>query len=396
MTRPPNRGDEPMQQRTKSHSWLPLIVGSVVLIALFHLFPLLNFAPPGLQENRVLASAPSVPRTMAEWSELPRRLDAFAIDNFAMRPYLISVLNLVRYKLGYSGSKRVVVGQDGWLFFDNDTHLGIVAGELRAPATEVANWARGFEQRRAYLQRRNAEFFILVAPVKEDIFPEHRPSWMPRERVTTEIDDFLGALSPEDRARVADPRDTIIARKHEAILYDQFDTHWTGLGAYLGYQALMEIISRRYPDMTALPASAFTPTPLAPNRMQRDLALMLGISNFIKQDRVSYATIPENDPARTEFLGPRTDWTAPQIMHTESKGGRTLLLLRDSFSSELVPLLKPHFSRIISVHVQDGFFREDLVEKYRPDVVALVMIETGMRFSMDLKPALAQSISPLP
>jgi hypothetical protein len=39
------------------------------------------------------------------------------------------------------------------------------------------------------------------------------------------------------------------------------------------------------------------------------------------------------------FLGPRQDWTAPQVVDTGEVGKPVLLLTRDSFSNELLSFL---------------------------------------------------------
>jgi alginate O-acetyltransferase complex protein AlgJ len=65
-----------------------------------------------------------------------------------------------------------------------------------------------------------------------------------------------------------------------------------------------------------------------------------------------------HDPAKTIFLSERKDWTVPQILLTGAAAGKTLPWIRDSFGSEMLLILKRHFSKIIMVHLQDGFFRQ--------------------------------------
>ncbi len=117
---------------------------------------------------------------------------------------------------------------------------------------------------------------------------------------------------------------------------------------------------------------------------------MLGISDFVPHDRVSFAGMQTHPPEKTTFLSDNHSWVAPQVLHTEAKTGKTLLLLRDSFSTELLPLLKKHFDTIVMAHVQDGFFRTDLIEQFNPDAVAIVVIETGTRHSMGMIPSLSE------
>lgn len=363
----------------------PLILSIASVIMFVVVSPLMPLKRPVIQENRVLTARPPFPMSVAEWAELPKKLESYGADNFPLRGHLISFLNEVRYDLGYSGSKRIIVGREGWLFYDTDDHLGITAGKVRMDQANLALWLKGFEQRVAFLKSRGIAFYMLMAPVKEDIFPEYRPVWMPQQRVLTEIDDFHRVTTEAGYTQLVDPRPKMLRKKNEQKLYDKYDTHWTGLGGYIGYSSLMARVAQDFPELAPLPLSQFAPVNIPSTQQPRDLALMLGVKRL--PDKVSYATVPEHDARRTHFLGPREDWTAPAILHTGSSSGKTLLLIRDSFSHELLPFLKPHFSNIIVAHTQDGFFRRDLIEEYKPDVVVLEVIETGARFTMDLLPS---------
>ncbi|AJZ58483.1 hypothetical protein OI25_833 [Paraburkholderia fungorum] len=381
--------------------WL-LIGVTIVAILGAHLFGLLQRQPSGLDENRVLAARPSFPRSIGEWRTLADRWDSYLTDHFPPRTQIIGLVNYARYRLGYSGSKKVVVGENGWLFYDDGSHLAMAAGKRQLTSEQISDWIGGFKERQAYLKARRSSFYMLLGPVQEDIFPENRPTWMPKHTFKTEVDQILQAAQQSGIDAIVDPRKGLVAAKAQTDVYDQFDTHWTGLGAYIAYSELMSRIHQDYPDMGPLPLSYFVPTRQGPNQTARALSLMLGIADFVPHDRVSYATIPIHDPAQTIFLSPRHDWTAPQILLTGRGEGKTLLLLRDSFATELLPFLKPHFSRIITAHLQDGAFREDLIRRFKPDVVIVEVIETGARHVMgpleDTVPTLSPlvSISPTP
>jgi hypothetical protein len=372
---------------TRSSHWWTLIVSTITIIATAHLFPLLHLNKPGLIENRILAEAPKLPTSIAQWAAMPRQLDAFVDDNFPPRANMIAGLNYLRYRLGYSGSNKIIVGRDGWLFYDDGSHLGVVSGRVRLDPESMRYWILGLKQRIDYLNRRGIKFYMTIGPVKEDIYPEHRPHWMPKKRVDNEIDDLFRLAHQAGYTQLIDPRPAFLTEKGRQILYDGNDTHWTGLGAYLGYQALMSRVAQDFPDLTPLPLAALNLQPNTDN-LPRDLSLMLGIANYVSHDRVSFITLPIHDPARTDFLSPRHDWTAPQVLHTDSPTGKTVVLLRDSFTSEMLPMLKAHFSTIVMAHLQDGLFRTDLIERYHPDAVILVVIEAGMRHVMSMMPEL--------
>lgn len=372
----------------RTYHWWSLIAGVVTVVMVVHLFPLFKVSEPELSENRVLASAPLLPKSFSDWAVLPKKLDAFAIDQFPLRTHMITFLNYVRYTLGYSGSKKIIVGQNGWLFYDDGNHLVLMSGELILDKASINAWVSGFSQRVEYLNRKNVKFYFMVAPVKEDIYPEYRPRWMPEQRVNTEVDEIISASKSAGFDQIIDPREAIFQERHNQKLYDEYDTHWTGLGAYIAYTQLIGRMSKDFPGMQPSPLAAFTPVTPPKGGVPRDLSLMLGIADFVPHDRISFAGMLPHPVEKTTFLSDNHSWVAPQVLHTDTKNGKTLILLRDSFSTELLPFLKDHFETIVMAHVQDGFFRADLIERFKPDAVAIVIIETGVRHTMGMMPSL--------
>ena len=75
------------------------------------------------------------------------------------------------------------------------------------------------------------------------------------------------------------------------------------------------------------------------------------------------------------------------MIDTGEVGKPVLLMTRDSFSNEIQSLLYPHFSRLILAHNQDGFWRQDLIDRFKPDIVILEVIEPGLRVGMGDGPA---------
>jgi hypothetical protein len=106
---------------------------------------------------------------------------------------------------------------------------------------------------------------------------------------------------------------------------------------------------------------------------------MLGISGFVAPADYPEFVDPTVTP-QTTWLTPSQVWTAPQVIDTGLAGKPVLLLLRDSFSTALLPFLEGHFSRIVLAHNQDGFWRTDLIERFHPDVVVSEVVESGTRY----------------
>nr|QQZ51306.1 hypothetical protein JKL49_09700 [Phenylobacterium glaciei] len=69
---------------TRPRRYLVLAV-LAVLVAPVLAMPFAPFKTVSLQENRRLASAPTMPTTASEWRKLPRVLDAYLADHFGFR-----------------------------------------------------------------------------------------------------------------------------------------------------------------------------------------------------------------------------------------------------------------------------------------------------------------------
>ena len=359
--------------------WRLLIATTLVLIAAVWLVPHVVQAPD-IQENRVLAKAPAWPQHLRDVRQFRKEADAYVADNFPIRRHLIGVLNRVRMLAGVSGSNRVIVGRDGWLFYDDDTHLGAARNAPPMTGPEVRAWLSLAAGRTEAVQATGARYLIVTPPIKETIYPQHAPAW-------------FGGVNPE-RPAVALPKLAAQAQAADVLYlwppvaaatrggqktFSRHDTHWSGYGAYAGYAALMHHLQDQGLTEGPRPLADFRRMDLPGLKGPRDLALMLGVSSFVDLDMPHFDNPTGEDRLRKTFLGPKHDWTAPQVVETGEVGKPVLLMTRDSFSNELLPFMYSHFSRIILAHNQDGFWRPDLIDRFKPDIVILEVLESGLR-----------------
>ncbi|HEX5377191.1 MAG TPA: hypothetical protein VFW47_01380 [Phenylobacterium sp.] len=337
---------------------------------------------PELQEKRALAEFPPWPWRAGELAGFRKGVDAYVGDRFPARPYLIGTLNALRMPFGVSGSDRVIVGRDGWLFYDNGSHLGAARNDPPMTQAQVRRWLQGLAGRTEAAERGGARYLVVVAPQKETIYPQMGPAW------------YRGP--DPDRPGVALPRWARISGAgevldlHDAVArptgwglktFSRHDTHWTGLGAYQGYAAMMATLQTMGFAEAARPLTDFAETRKAANE-PRDLALMLGVSSFVRVDYPQFTDPPAAKQLRTTYLTANHSWTGAQVVETGRVGKPVVLIDRDSFSNALLPFLYGHFSRLILVHHQDGFWREDLIARFKPDLVILEVLEGGLPNSM--------------
>lgn len=343
--------------------------------------------PPQLQEGRILAGVPAWSGT-ANLDDLRHQTDAWVADRFPARPYLIGWLNFARLGIGDSGSDRVLAGREGWLFYNDGSKLGPARGKPPLTDADAAEWLRGLSGRVEALK--GGAYLVVVPPAKETIYPQFGPTWYPGpspQRVSLRLASLAAQTTPGHVVHLRDPVMEVAASGTEA--FSRHDTHWTGDAAYAGYVAIMDRLRALGVNQPTRPLRDFQPVVNGVNP-PRDLALMLGVASFVPIHYRGYV-----DPAatgyKTAWLSAKRGWTAPQVVDTGQAGKPTLLLTRDSFSNALTPFLVGHFSRVILTHIDDGFWRQDLIDRFHPDVVMLEVQEHGLGFAMRGSPTASEA-----
>lgn len=357
--------------------WTILIGGAAGLAVAAFVVPAF-VAAPDLEENRALADAPAPPRYAADLAAFRRGTDAWVADRFPPRALLIGGLNRLRMLAGISGSPRVLIGRHGWLFYDDGSHLGAARGDPALTDPEATAWLDGLAGRTEALAAQGRAYVVVAPPMKEAVYPDLAPGWMrldPNRPAVT-----LARLAEASGAgRVIYPYGDMARQAGWGLLaFSPHDTHWTGLGAWYGYAALMRDLHARGLTEGPRPMEAFAEVRRGAENKPRNLALMLGVASFVDVDYPELADPDAEARIRTDYLTARHDWTAPRVIETGEVGKPTLLLLMDSYSSAFVPLLYTHFDRIVLAHNQDGYWREDLIARFQPDIVVTEVLESGL------------------
>lgn len=364
-----------MTQEPRAH-WRRLIGASLLVLAGALLLPTFIKAPD-LQENRTLAPPPPALRGPGDLTAFRKAADAYVADRFPARSHLIGGLNRLRMLVGVSGSPRVIVGRDGWLFSDDGSHLGAARGDPPQDPLATAVWLRGLAGRTEYLRARGAAYVAFCAPVKEAVYPGRAPGWMALDLNRPAV--MLSRLAAASGAgSVVYPRDAIVRQARWGLkTYSAHDTHWTGLGAYYGYVELMRELHRQGVAEPPRSLEAFKEVGRYDINKPRNLTLMLGVSSFVEVDfpQIEDAAEPV---LKVTYLTATHGWTGSRVIDTGQAGKPVLLITVDSFSNALMPFLYAHFSRIVVAHNDQGAWRPDLVEWFRPDIVVSEIVESGL------------------
>jgi hypothetical protein len=370
----------------RKHRWLGLIACTVLLLAVMvSIDHIPRLKKPEIGENRVLAQKPAFVRNLAELRAYPKKLDAYVADNFPARPFFIAGINYLRYRIGYSGTPKIVVGSEGWLFYDDGSHLAQARHANPLTAREREAWISTFVARTEQLHSNGIQYIVIAAPVKERVYNDKAPRWARNQRGDADADVLRVDARRAGYTNLIGPREALMERRRtESGLYSPYDTHWTSLGAYVAYTKLFSTLNELGHPVESLPLQKY----FRDDENPHNLAGLLGISSFIRQNLPHFWQPSLEANLKVTYLTDKRDWTSARVVETGLTDKPLIQLTLDSFSTELLHFLYPHFSKLIISHLQDGFYREDLTSLYKPDFVVLEVIESGLRYSMSpaLKP----------
>ena len=336
-----------------------IYVGLVLAICLFFAVGAFFFGPDADAEGRELSPMPSLRTdTGALNLSFTAQLESAFADRFALRTELVTAESLLRAGLFGTGNDKVIVGQEGYLFFGEtlDNYLGnnpMSDAEIEAAADQLLLMQQ-------YTEENGASFLFAAAPNKNTIYGEYMPSrYLPAEE-ERDLDRLYAALDARGVAYI-DLRNVLNADG----LYHKRDTHWNGEGARLAYTAMM--------DALALEHESYADAP-----MERvydfagDLDALLTPALARTDENIVY-TLPEFTytskyvSAMDLIISTRCD-SAPE---------RTALIFRDSFGSAMIPYFSTAFSSVI--YERANPFRLDQLDRKLADVVIVEIAERNVR-----------------
>ena len=325
------------------------------------------------RENRELAENPFAMEDTTV-ANLPERMEAYYEDHLPFKNELTATQNKVAVGFfGESTNPEVVVGKDGWLFFNSAEHgdpLGDYQGKVLFTEEEAAEIADYFNGPEEYFQYRGIQFIIVIAPGKERVYPQYlpdsygEPEYGRGEQMYRYLSDHCPGIPVLSMFELLKD----YADKDEELVFFKTDTHWNHLGAYLAAKEILSVVDMELPEVAKEDLVEFDPG-------GGDLSDLLGIDPSDVTDVDYELTGPLSFPYAT-----KEGDVMSQVYYTaDASSGKKAVLMGDSMSINLAEELAGHFSELC-------FFRRwgqntesfwEIVERMRPDVV---IYETSDRY----------------
>ena len=202
-------------------------------------------------EKRILASIPETPVSIKTLRRYPEKFDLYYKDNFGFRNDLLWY-NKLKYWVGNSPSDKVILGKDGWLFYNGEPFTDLqntFRGIHRLTDSDLKQYAEALNTRYQWLKNQDIQYLLVIAPNKHTIYREHLPDTMFQVNSETLTDQFFNYIKLHTDVPVLDLRQALLSKKSsEVTLYFKTDTHWNHLGTNIAQYEIAKILSTYFPD----------------------------------------------------------------------------------------------------------------------------------------------------
>lgn len=347
-----------------------LFVGVLLALCLCLSVTTLVFGPSGSAANEQLAEKPALKTEDGSFNkDYLSQLQSYVNDNFYLRQKLISVDRKLTSLLGVSGEDSVILGKDGWLFFEKtladytDTN-SMSNRELFSAASNVALMEE-------YCKKNGKEFTFIVAPNKNSLYGQYMPDYGVKA-TSSNAKRFHNLLTQMEVGYV--DLFTAFTQENEQ-LYFAHDSHWNSKGAALG----ADLINTAFGVESNYYGGDFG------YKVAHDGDLYGMVYPGVQDTELDGLY---GGDLTFNYRGPSTQADAIVLM-TEGSGSGKLLCYRDSFGILLYPYLadsygSAKFSRLVNY---------DLTEN--ADYVAIELVERNLRYLIQNVPIMEAPVRDL-
>ena len=333
-------------------------------------------------ENRQMASKPLF--DIKHLDPYPSKFEKYYNDNFSIRSFLVKYYNFINLEVFKKTliPDQIIIGNDGWLFSasnENDSYRGkhrLNPSELNALKLEL-------EYRKKYLNQKGCKFYVLIAPVKANIYSDKikyntlrdcKQSW------GEQLIEYLDSTSQVKPINVYN----ILRMNKKNQLYYKLDNHWNEMGTFYAVYEALKCMHIDFPEIS--------PTELNEYNIQKteiNTGNLISMFSNIGQFKDSmFQLTPKSGFKATNtskvgypvVKGFPYPWEYEEDKELKNKNKSTILIISDSFGKSAFPFFAEHFNR--SVKIFDGWqykLNEDIVAAEKPNIMVLIILESNIR-----------------
>lgn len=358
-----------------------LFITLCMVLCLIPSVGMLFFPTTQTTENRAMAPAPKL---TAEDGSLNKSFfadfESYFTEHMALRnPLVFADAKIQTTLFQESNVSGVIDGTDGWLYYSST--LSDYQGTDVLSDRALHNLSNNFSIVQDYLRERNIDFVLTIAPNKNTLYGENMPYYKSLIVNSDHSAKLLSSYLAQQEVAYLDLFN--LFEQQDEVLYLKQDSHWNRKGAFLVYDAIM--------DMLALPHEDYADNPPELLRDDNgDLSKMLYSFYGKPEENYSY------DVSDTYHYANEVDSVEDGWIITENPDGTgTLLMFRDSFANTLIPFFSAEFETTYYAKGEPNAM-ERYVESYDPDCVVIQKVERNITNYLENPPILTPPEGELP
>ena len=282
------------------------------------------------------------------------------------------------YGFKEASSNRVIVGEDGWLFY-NETISDYKRENLYTKA-QLNSISKHLEEVQRYLNSLNINFVLFIAPNKCSIYGEYLPKFIKVQEKMSRTEQLVEYLKENTGITVVFPEIELLEMKERYPDYPSYmhlDTHWNNLGGYYGAKVLLDELGIYIPDIEKIDLEKNAEPVFY--WQGYDLVKIMGMSGVLEED-INFGINGYSESIVEWYGNPRKseeDFVGICRTFSNAFDKRKVVFVRDSFGTSMLPVIAACFEEMYSPH-ESYCSREkiNLMEE-QPDIVIYEMVERG-------------------
>nr|WP_281415038.1 hypothetical protein [Fusibacter paucivorans] len=270
------------------------------------------------------------------------------------------------------------MGKNGWMFYTPDNNIKIASGTYPLSGDLLKEIVDKQIIIRDKLKAQGIDYIFVIAPSKAGIYPEMITSG--NYSVGKTVGDIFSDAMETAGINVINLREPLLTGKKEEQVYFKTDTHWNEVGAYFGYNYLLNRLTS-FGIINSKPIEV----EFVPSSRQCEFAAMMGNENFLPSEDYNASVITgakansiysDETFDRIMQINQYYNINTPVYMFANSfKDQSNVLLFGDSMFGmwNMPEMLGESFSQYTYVWSQD--ITQEYIDAVHPDVVIYEIAE---------------------
>ncbi|MBK7645226.1 MAG: hypothetical protein IPJ19_19640 [Planctomycetes bacterium] len=207
-------------------------------------------------EGRKPVEFPDLPATAQQIGRFPRAFESAFSDSLGLRDHTLALNSRLDLSLwGLSPSRTVLMGKHGWMFYTGESSVETWRGLRPMDEKLLESWKRVLELRRDRARSLGAQYYFVIGPNKESIYPDYLPNGY-EPLGPSRADQFVPWMQAHTDVKIIDLRPCMRAAREQDTpqhhLYYEEGTHWHGRGCMVAAREILRRIGEDFPALASL------------------------------------------------------------------------------------------------------------------------------------------------